>query len=240
VLALRPSRAIGSNVGAGHPQTKWPISTLPFANSAELGDILRDWFLLHTSKTIPAALPHGERCFILKQQRGNAIAVERITTRVNEQIRISPVRAIGSGGEQLGILPVDQALAKAREVGLDLVEVAPNERPPVCRIMDFGKYKYEKKKKSHQTTHQTKTKEIRLRPKTGDHDIDFKIKQAKGFLEHKDKVQVSVIFRGRELAHIDEGRKVMDRVVQELLEVGKLEAPPMNQGKRMICTLMPK
>jgi translation initiation factor IF-3 len=150
------------------------------------------------------------------------------------------VRVIGSGGEQLGILPVDQALAKARESELDLVEVAPNERPPVCRIMDFGKYKYEKKKKSHQATHHTKTKEIRLRPKTGDHDIDFKIKQAKGFLQHKDKVQVSVIFRGRELAHIDEGRKVMDRVVQELLEVGKLEAPPMNQGKRMICTLMPK
>jgi translation initiation factor IF-3 len=120
------------------------------------------------------------------------------------------------------------------------VEVAPNERPPVCRIMDFGKYKYEKKIKSHQTTHRTKTKEIRLRPKTGDHDINFKIKQAKGFLEHKDKVIVTVVFRGRELAHIDEGRKVMDRVVTELLEVGKLEAPPSNQGKRMICTVMPK
>jgi len=150
------------------------------------------------------------------------------------------VRVIGPGGEQLGILPVDQAIAKARESELDLVEVAPNERPSVCRIMDFGKYKYEKKKKSHQPTHHTKTKEIRLRPKTGDHDIEFKIKQARGFLEHKDKVVVSVVFRGRELAHIDEGKKVMDRVVQDLLEVGKLEAPPMNQGKRMICTLMPK
>ena len=137
-------------------------------------------------------------------------------------------------------MPVDQAIAKAREVDLDLVEVAPNERPPVCRIMDFGKYKYEKKKKSQQPTHHSKIKEIRLRPKTGDHDIEFKIKQAKGFLEHKDKVIVSVVFRGRELAHIDEGRKVMDRVVAELLEVGKMEAPPMNQGKRMQCTLMPK
>jgi translation initiation factor IF-3 len=147
---------------------------------------------------------------------------------------------IGSGGEQLGILPVDQALAKARDADLDLVEVAPNERPPVCRIMDFGKYKYEKKKKAQQPTHHTKTKEIRLRPKTGDHDIEFKIKQAKGFLEHKDKVIVTVVFRGRELAHIDEGRKVMDRVVAELLEVGKMESPPSNQGKRMICTVMPK
>jgi translation initiation factor IF-3 len=150
------------------------------------------------------------------------------------------VRVIGSGGEQLGILPVDQALAKAREADLDLVEVAPNERPPVCRIMDFGKYKYEKKKKAQQPTHHAKTKEIRLRPKTGEHDIEFKIKQAKGFLEHKDKVVVTVVFRGRELAHIDEGRKVMDRVVAELLEFGKLESPPSNQGKRMICTVMPK
>jgi translation initiation factor IF-3 len=176
---------------------------------------------------------------VLKSERGVAIA-ERITTRVNEQIRISPVRVIGPGGEQLGILPIDGAIAKAREADLDLVEVAPNERPPVCRIMDFGKYKYEKKKKAHQPTHHTKTKEIRLRPKTGDHDIEVKIKQAKGFLEHKDKVVVSVVFRGRELAHIDEGKKVMERVVQELLAVGKLEAPPMNQGKRMICTVMPK
>jgi translation initiation factor IF-3 len=176
----------------------------------------------------------------LFQERETAIAIERITTRINEQIRISPIRVIGAEGQQLGILPVEQALAKAREAELDLVEVAPNERPPVCRIMDFGKYKYEKKKKSHQTTHQTKTKEIRLRPKTGDHDIDFKIKQAKGFLEHKDKVMVTVVFRGRELAHIDEGKKVMNKVVTELAEVAKLEGPIQNQGKRMSCTLMPK
>jgi translation initiation factor IF-3 len=177
--------------------------------------------------------------FCLWHERATAI-VERITTRVNEQIRISPLRVIGPEGEQLGIIPVDQAMIKAREAGLDLVEVAPNERPPVCRIMDFGKYKYEKKKKSHQATHHTKIKEIRLRPKTGDHDIEFKIKQAKGFLEHKDKVLVTVVFRGRELAHIDEGRKVMDRVVAELAEVGKLEGGIQNQGKRMICSLMPK
>jgi translation initiation factor IF-3 len=106
--------------------------------------------------------------------------------------------------------------------------------------MDFGKYKYEKKKKASQPTHHAKIKEIRLRPKTGDHDIDFKIKQAKTFLQHKDKVIVTVIFRGRELAHIDEGRKVMDRVVAELLNDGKLEGSIQNQGKRMMCTLMPK
>ena len=163
-----------------------------------------------------------------------------MTTRVNEQIRISPVRVIGHDGAQLGILAVDQALARARDVDLDLVEVAPNERPPVCRIMDFGKYKYEKNKKTGQSAHSPKLKEIRLRPKTGDHDIEFKVKQAAGFLQHKDKVQVSVIFRGRELAHIDEGRKVMDKVIAELIEFGKLESPPQQQAKRMICVILPK
>jgi translation initiation factor IF-3 len=167
----------------------------------------------------------------------NALEVK---TRINEQIRISPIRVIGADGAQLGIIPVDQAMAKAREADLDLVEVAPNERPPVCRIMDFGKYKYEKNKKSHQATHHPKTKEIRLRPKTGEHDIDFKVKQAKGFLQHKDKVTVKVVFRGRELAHIDEGKKVMEKVVAELAEVGKLESPPQYMAKQMIATLTPK
>lgn len=108
--------------------------------------------------------------------------------------------------------------------------------------MDYGKYKYEKsKKKSGQThAHHGKTKEIRLRPKTGEHDIAFKVKQAKGFLQHKDKVQVSVIFRGREMAHVEEGRRVMESVVQELLEFGKLESTPQQLGKRMICTIAPK
>ena len=140
----------------------------------------------------------------------------------------------------MGIIPTEDALAKARDAGLDLVEVAPNERPPVCRIMDFGKYKYDKKKKTGHSTHHTRTKEIRLRPKTGQHDIGFKVKQAKNFLQHKDKVQVSVIFRGREMAHVEEGRKVMDSVIEELLELGKLEVPPQQHGRRMICTIAPK
>lgn len=167
-------------------------------------------------------------------------AIERIQTRVNEQIRISPVRVIGPDGQQLGILSRDEALQRAREVDLDLVEVAPNERPPVCRIMDFGKYKYEKKKKAHQHTHHTKVKEIRLRPKTGDHDVGFKIKQAIGFLQHKDKVQISIIFKGREMAHVDEGRRVIESVVEQLLEFGKLESPIQQQGRRMVCTVAPK
>lgn len=181
---------------------------------------------------------HGVVCSFLQRER--VAAIERIQVRVNEQIRVSPLRVIGADGQQMGIVPRDEAMQKAREEGLDLVEVAPNERPPVCRIMDFGKYKYDKKKKLHQHTHHTKTKEIRLRPKTGDHDIDFKVKQAKGFLEHKDKVQVSIMFKGREMAHVEEGRKVIQAVVAELLEVGKLESPIQQQGRRMTCTIAPK
>ena len=147
---------------------------------------------------------------------------------------------ISEDGKQLGIMATDQAIARAREADLDLVEVAPNEKPPVCRIMDFGKYKYEKKKKAGGGAHHTKTKEIRLRPKTGAHDIGFKVKQAITFLQHKDKVQVSVIFRGREMAHVEEGRKVMEGVIEELSEFGKLETPPQQHGRRMICTIAPK
>jgi translation initiation factor IF-3 len=166
--------------------------------------------------------------------------IDRIQNRVNEQIRVSPVRVISDAGEQLGIMPTDKALERARDAELDLVEVAPNEKPPVCRIMDFGKYKYEKKKRSGHGAHQVKTKEIRLRPKTGEHDVDFKVKRAKKFLEQKDKVQVTVIFRGREMAHIEEGRRVMNDVIQELLDVGKVESPPSQHARRMICTIAPK
>jgi translation initiation factor IF-3 len=110
---------------------------------------------------------------------------------------------VGPDGALLGVISTDEALAKARDADLDLVEVAPNERPPVCRIMDFGKFKYQQKKKlAKGHVHHTKTKEIRVRPKTGEHDIAFKVSQARSFLQHKDKVVVSVVFRGRELAHI--------------------------------------
>ncbi|MDA0660662.1 MAG: translation initiation factor IF-3 [Planctomycetota bacterium] len=141
----------------------------------------------------------------------------------------------------MGIIATADAMNVARETGLDLVEVAPNEKPPVCRIMDYGKFKYQQNKKQHRGhSHHTKTKEIRLRPKTGNHDIEFKVKKAKDFLKHNDKVQVSVIFRGREIVHVEEGHKVMESVIQELQEVGKLETPPLQQGRRIICTIAPR
>ncbi|HEX3658009.1 MAG TPA: translation initiation factor IF-3 [Pirellulales bacterium] len=160
---------------------------------------------------------------------------------MNEQIRITPIRVIGADGQQLGILPTEQALTAAREADLDLVEVAPNERPPVCRIMDFGKFKYQLKKKAQKGhTHQVKIKEIRVRPKTDEHDIEVKVGKARDFLTHKDKVVVSVIFRGRELAHVEEGQKVVKQIITQLDDVAKVESAPSQQGRRIVCVLAPK
>ncbi len=159
---------------------------------------------------------------------------------MNEAIRITPIRLIGAEGEPLGIVPTAQAMEMAREAGMDLVEVADKERPPVCKIMDYGKFKYAQSKKTHQKTHQQKLKEIRVRPKTGDHDIQTKINQARQFLEHNDKVQVNVLFRGREMQHIEEGQRVMNQVLEALVNDCKLEMPAKMEGKRMVALLAPK
>ncbi|MDR0703602.1 MAG: translation initiation factor IF-3 [Planctomycetaceae bacterium] len=161
--------------------------------------------------------------------------------RVNESIRISQVRVISAEGAQLGILNTSEALALARQAGLDLVEVASDSKPPVCRIMDYGKFRYQQKKRqTKQHTHQSKLKEVRLRPKTGEHDITVKINKAREFLNNKDKVQITVSFKGRELAHIDEGEKVLKHLIAELDDISKIEAPPKRAEKRIICTLAPK
>jgi translation initiation factor IF-3 len=161
--------------------------------------------------------------------------------RINEQIRISPVRLIGEQGEQLGVVPTSQAMEMAREKQLDLVEVAPNERPPVCRIMDFGKFRYQQSRKGSKTKpHQQKLKEIRVRPKTGEHDVETKINQARKFLEHKDKVLLNVLFRGRELQHIDEGKRIITMMVEKLADLAKIEKAPSMEGKRMTAMLAPK
>ncbi len=163
--------------------------------------------------------------------------------RINEQIRISPVRVVDQNGEMLGVIPTSEAQKVAIEAGLDLVEVAPNVRPPVCRVMDYGKFKYEQKKKQAKNArqHQVQIKEIRLRPKTGDHDIDFKVKQGRSFLEDGDKVKINVIFRGRENAHHDRGREILTQVIAALEDVAKVEkAPGMDSGRTMSAVLAPK
>lgn len=161
--------------------------------------------------------------------------------RINDQIRITPVRVVSDDGEQLGVMATTEALERARQADLDLVEVAPNASPPVCRIMDYGKYKYQQKKRQHRThTHQTKIKEIRVRPKTGDHDINVKVNKAREFLGNRDKVTVTVVFRGREMAHVEEGTRVLQGVLEQLADVCKVESPPRQFGRRMSCTVAPK
>jgi translation initiation factor IF-3 len=161
--------------------------------------------------------------------------------RINEQIRISPVRLIGVEGEQLGVVPTSQAMEKAREANLDLVEVAADERPPVCRILDYGKMRFQNSHKGRKSTkvHQQKLKEIRVRPKTGDHDVETKANQALKFLEHNDKVQLTVIFRGREMQHQEEGRRVLDALLEKLAVLGKVERPPAMDGRKMTALVTP-
>jgi len=138
-------------------------------------------------------------------------------------------------------VPTAQALATAREAGLDLVEVAADERPPVCKILDYGKMRFENSQKNNKSgkVRQQKLKEIRVRPKTGDHDVDTKVAQARKFLEHNDKVQITVQFRGREMQHQAEGRRVLDAILEKLGDAGKLERAPMMDGRKMTVLIMP-
>jgi translation initiation factor IF-3 len=138
-------------------------------------------------------------------------------------------------------VPTSKALEQAREAGLDLVEVAPDERPPVCKILDYGKMRFEKSQKGNKSgkVHQQKLKEIRVRPKTGDHDIETKANQALKFLEHNDKVLVTVIFRGREMQHQEEGRRVLDAVLEKLAVAGKVERAPAMDGRKMTALVSP-
>lgn len=152
------------------------------------------------------------------------------------------VRVVGAAGELLGILPTAQAQQMALDSGLDLVMVAPNEKPPVCRILDYGKFKYEQKKKQQKSTkaHQIQIKEIRLRPKIGEHDVEFKLKQARLFLSEHDKVKLTVQFKGRENAHQEIGREVLAGVIKQLEEVAKVESPPRMEGRSLMAILTPK
>lgn len=156
---------------------------------------------------------------------------------------MSKVRVIDPDGNQLGILPIAEALDKADKFYLDLVEVSPNSKPPVCRIMDYGKYQYElskKEKESKKKQHTITVKEIRMRPKTDDHDLETKLRQARKFFEQKNKVKFSMIFRGRELAYQDIGIDMLDRIVQSLEDVAKPDAPVKMEGRRMVLMMSSK
>jgi len=159
---------------------------------------------------------------------------------VNERIQDAEIRVIGSEGEQLGVMSAEVALAQAVELGLDLVEVAPGSRPPVCRIMDYGRYKYEQKKKQGKAKgHAASLKEIKLRPRTDDHDLDTKLKKARSFLIEGDKVKVTVMYRGREMVHRGLGRVQLDRVVEMLGNLATVENPPRMEGRFLSMILVP-
>jgi len=153
------------------------------------------------------------------------------------------VRVIDENGKQVGILTVDDAKAMARERNLNLVEVSPEANPPVCKVMDYGKFRYNQRKKEHkakQKQHQIVVKEIRLRPKIERHDLETKVRHAREFLERGDKVQVNMLFRGREMRHVELGKKVMESVIELLSDLIKVEKPPTLQGRRMVMILSSK
>lgn len=152
------------------------------------------------------------------------------------------MRVIDPAGEQLGILPIERALEIAGEMGLDLVEVAPMARPPVCRIMDYGKFRYEEQRKAREARkkqHHVQLKEVKMRPGIEDHDFDFKLRHAKRFLEEGNKVKLTMMFRGRQMTHPELGREVLDRVTEELAGVAKVEQAPTMEARSMTMVLAP-
>jgi translation initiation factor IF-3 len=167
---------------------------------------------------------------------------ERDTTRINEWIRVPEVRLIDDQGAQVGVLKTPDALRFAQERDLDLVEVAPEARPPVCRVLDYSKYKYEqaqKQKQARKHQQQITVREIKFRPKIAQHDYDTKKHHVERFLRHKDKVKVTIMFRGREVTHPERGTAILDRLAEELAELGVVEQRPMQEGRNMTMMLGP-
>ncbi len=165
------------------------------------------------------------------------------SVRVNNQIRISPIRLVDDQGNQVGIIELEEARVMARERELDLVEVAPNARPPVVRIMDYGKFKYRENKKAREAKkkqHVIQMKEIKLRSKIDDHDLDFKMRHARKFLEKQNKVKVTMVFRGREVVHKELGEEVLHRFFDEVSDLAVKEGMIKMEGRNMILILIPQ
>ncbi|HKM40175.1 MAG TPA: translation initiation factor IF-3 [bacterium] len=163
--------------------------------------------------------------------------------QVNEQIRVREIRLVDDTGQQLGIMPTREALRLAGEKGLDLVNVAPEARPPVCRIMNFGRYKYEQSKREKEARKKQKVitvKEIRLRPAIDEHDYKVKLRSARRFLKNGDKVKVTVRFRGRQLVHADTGKELLTRMAEEIKDLGVVERVPRLEGMQMVMILSPR
>jgi translation initiation factor IF-3 len=175
------------------------------------------------------------------REKGGKVAIQ--SPRVNRRIRIPQVRVIDDDGTQIGVISTSEALAMAEERGLDLVEVSPKARPPVCKIMDYGKYMYQLNKRAKEAKkrqHVTVVKEIKMRPKIEPHDYEFKLRHAREFLGAGDKVKCTVTFRGRELAHKELGRRLMEKAAEDLNDVASVEVPIRSEGRSMIMVLAPR
>ena len=162
--------------------------------------------------------------------------------KANERIKALDVQVIGSDGNNLGVMQLKQAIQLAKDEGLDLIEISPNASPPVCKIMDMGKYKYDMQKKANQAKKKQKVvslKEIKLRPGTEIHDYNFKIKNAKKFITKGDKVKFTVKFKGREMQHVELGKDLMKRIIEDTKEIGKVETHPKFEGRQMIMIIQP-
>ena len=174
--------------------------------------------------------------------RAEVPTIKEQKVRVNDQIRISPVRLIGDEGEQIGIVSIDEARERAEETGLDLVEVAPDARPPVVKLMDYGKFKYEQARAAREAKkkqHTIQVKEVKFRPGIEEHDYEFKTRHARRFLEEGNKVRLTMMFRGRQITHSELGLEVLQRVKEDLGDVGKVESEPSFEGRVMFMVMAP-
>ena len=165
------------------------------------------------------------------------------SAHINSEIRAASVRVISETGGQMGIFPLNQALAMAKEEGLDLVEVAPNLDPPVCRIMDYGKYRYQQTKKTHEAKKKRtiiQVKEVKIRPKTEEHDFQFKLNNIRKFLTKKNKTKVSLLFRGREIQYVAAAKNILTRIIEETRDLAQVEQEPKLEGRNMTMVLGPK
>ena len=182
------------------------------------------------------------RAFFIQWIYWRSTEISKERSRVNEQIRISPVRLIQDDGEQIGIVSMDEARERATERKMDLVEVAPEARPPVVKMMDYGKYKYEAARaarESRKKQHVIQVKEVKFRPGIEDHDYKFKLRHARRFLEEGNKVKLTMMFRGRQVTHPELGREVLIRVAGDLEDLGKLETSPSMEGRLMSMIVAP-
>ncbi|HZZ83344.1 MAG TPA: translation initiation factor IF-3 [Anaeromyxobacteraceae bacterium] len=162
--------------------------------------------------------------------------------RTNRRIKAREVRVVGPNGDQLGVLPIDQALARAQAEGMDLVEISPMAKPPVCKIMDYGRFKYLEKKKQNEAKKKqvvVQLKEVKLRPRTEEHDYDVKVRKIREFLAEANKARVTVTFRGREMSHRELGQKVLQKVIEEMKDVAVIESAPRMEGRQMFMILAP-